>query len=581
MTIAMKQPGKKYASTTGSPPAGIDSSPFSLAGIVSLAALLIALCLYAPALRGAFIFDDLSLPFALGTRDTPLAGWLSGVRPVLMLSYWMNARIWGYDPLGFHALNLVIHALNTGLVFLVLHRLLTKAQWTAEKANLASLAGAGIFLIHPLQTESVSYVAGRSESLLSLFVLLAYVIFLYRRHESISWLEAVSVLTVFAIAIGTKENAVSLAGILLLTDLFWPTPFSLRGIKSNWRLYLLMLPGVVIAAAAVFRLLATAQTAGFSSATVRWYQYGFTEARAIFSYLRLTLLPIGQSIDHDYPTSYTIAQHGAFVCLIVLAALLIGCVVWRRRYPLSCFGLLMFLIFLAPTSSIVPIDDSLVERRMYLPILGLILIGCEVMSHFSRRTACCVLSLAALLFGTLCYTRNQLWGKPEKLLEFAAEQSVYNPRPMLNFTGILIRHDRCALAIPYLERAERRLPDNYYVHAAWGRTLACLGRYPEAMDRLRRAARLQPCAQVYEWIGLVYGQMRLPDESKRALQKAVELAPDSQSAHGSLALCYEEVKDFSAAEQEYRRALTLNRNDLWAQTGLVRVHTAKLFASRP
>src|SRR6266567_2661466 len=211
----MKRPGRKDATSTGISPARIYSSPLAMAGIVSLVALVVALWLYSPALRGAFVFDDLSLPFALDTRDTPLARWLSGVRPVLMFSYWLNTRIWGNDPLSFHALNVVIHALNSGLVFLVLHRILTKAQWPAERANVASLTGACMFLIHPLQTESVSYVAGRSESLLSFFVLLAYVIFLYRRRESISWLEAVFVLTAFAIAIATKENGVSLVGILV------------------------------------------------------------------------------------------------------------------------------------------------------------------------------------------------------------------------------------------------------------------------------------------------------------------------------------------------------------------------------
>lgn len=536
---------------------------------------MVALWLYSPALHGAFVFDDLSLPFARGSNDAPLTVWLSGLRPVLMFSYWLNTRIWGYDPLSFHVLNVVIHALNSGLVFLVLHQILNRAGWAPGKINAASVIGAGIFLIHPLQTESVSYVAGRSESLLSFFMLLAYVIFLYRRRESISWLEAAAVLIVWAVAVCTKENGVSLAGILVLTDLFWPVPFSLRGMKSNWRLYLFILPGGIIAFAGIFRLLASAATAGFSSATVHWYQYGFTQARAICTYLRLTIFPFGQSIDHDYPTSYTIGQHGAIVYLVLLAALVAGSIIYRRRYPLLCFGLLMFLIFLAPTSSIVPIDDSLVERRMYLPLLGLILVGCEAMSHLSRRKASVMLAMAVLLFGKLCYDRNRLWGEPEKLLELAAAQSVYKPRPLLNFTESLILRDRCALAVPYLERAERQLPENYYVHAAWGRTLACLGRYPEAMDRLRRAARLNPCAQVYEWIGLVYGQMGLPLESKRALQSALELEPNSASAHGSLALWYEKVRDFPAAEKEYRYALALNRSDTWAQIGLVRVRQAQ------
>jgi hypothetical protein len=335
------------------------------------------LYLYSPALGGKFVFDDLSLPFLKIGRDGPLARYLSGVRPVLMFSYWLNYRLWGPDPFSYHFFNVVIHFLNAGLVFLVLRRLLAKAQWPPQRTLIASFVGALIFAIHPLQTESVSYVGGRSESLVTLFLLLAYAAFLYRRRESITWLESLLVLILFGLAVKTKENAVSLAGILVLTGLFWPEPFSLRGLKSNWRLYCLMAPGALAAVAAAFRVLAAAPTAGFPVVTFKWYQYAFTEARALFTYMRMAVLPVGQSIDQDYPTSHTVMEHGAIYCIILLALLVGAAIVWRRRYPLFCFGLLMFLIWLAPTSSIVPIDDPLVERRMHLPLVGLILMGSE------------------------------------------------------------------------------------------------------------------------------------------------------------------------------------------------------------
>jgi tetratricopeptide (TPR) repeat protein len=542
--------------------------------VIACSGLFLALlCVYGPALHGQFVFDDLSLPFSKITRDEPLSAWVSGVRPVLMFSYWVNYRLWGLDTFSFHFTNLFIHFVNTGLVFLVLMRLLASAAWAQRKAATASLIGAAVFALHPLQTESVSYIAGRSESLASLFLLLAYVVFLYRRSESISWGESLAVLVLFAVAVKTKENAVSLAGILVLTDVFWPVPFSLRGLKRNWRLYCLMAPGVIVAALGVFRLLASAQTAGFSLATYKWYQYAFTEARALFSYIGLSILPLGQSIDQDYPPSHTIFQHGAIVYLALLAGLVAIAVLRRRRYPLLCFGLLMFLIWLAPTSSVVPLDDALVERRMYLPILGLILIGCELASRvrMSRTTAACLLAFAGLVFGKLCYDRNQLWGQPDKLLEMAASTAVYNPRPLLNFTEVLIRQGRCELGPAYLQRAERNLPDNYYVNAAWGRTLACLGHFDEALERLKTAARISPCSQIYEWTGLVYGQMGRLDDAGNALKTAVSLDPNSETAHGSLGMWFEKTNDLSSAEHEYRTAVSLNRMDAWAKTGFIRV----------
>ena len=506
-------------------------------------------------------------------RDSPISSWISGVRPALMASYWLNYHLWGLAPFSYHLLNVVVHFFNTGLVFLVLFRLLGLAGWARSRAGMAAVIGAVIFAIHPLQTESVSYVAGRSESLASFFMLLSYAIFLYRREPSISWAEAVLVLLVFGAAVTTKENAVSLAGVLVLTDVFWPVPFSWRGMRQNWRLYALMLPGVIAAGVAVARVLATSETAGFSVVTFKWYQYGFTEARVLFSYIGMALFPVGQSIDHDYPPSHTLLEHGAIFYVLLLGALVAISVRYRRRFPLSCFGLLMFLIFLAPTSSIIPLDDAFVERRMYLALLGLLLVACDWASRLRVRRAVAggLLVFVGLAYCKLCRDRNQLWGQPDRLVEMAAAGAFYNPRPLLNFTEILIAEGRCDLAPGYLQRAEQRLPNNYYVNAAWGRTLACLGRLDLGMQRLQVAARIHPCSEIYEWMGLLYGQMGLLEQAGEVLRKAVELDPDSETAHGSLALWFENMRNLAAAEREYRTAMSLDRTDYWAKAGFNRV----------
>jgi Tfp pilus assembly protein PilF len=175
------------------------------------------------------------------------------------------------------------------------------------------------------------------------------------------------------------------------------------------------------------------------------------------------------------------------------------------------------------------------------------------------------------VFGKFCYDRNQLWGQPDQLLERAAFSAVYNPRPLLNFTEVLIRQGRCELAPAYLERAERDLPNNYYVNAAWGRTLACLGKFDQAVERLRIAIRINPCSQVYEWTGLVYGQMGRLEEAGDALKMAVRLDPNSETAHGSLGMWFEKTNDLQSAEHEYRTAASLDRMDAWAKTGFIRV----------
>src|SRR5690242_1623287 len=145
--------------------------PWKLLGVVGAGALIVGCLVYAPAFNGEFVFDDFGLPFQRSSRAEPLGSWLSGVRPVLMFSYWLNDRLWGEGSASYHIVNFLIHAAATSLVFLVLYRLFELAGWVPRKRAVAAVLGAAVFLVHPLQTESVSYVAGRSESLASFLVL--------------------------------------------------------------------------------------------------------------------------------------------------------------------------------------------------------------------------------------------------------------------------------------------------------------------------------------------------------------------------------------------------------------------------
>jgi len=545
--VGRKQRGGIRAGGVPRHSGGTIGSPLTL-GILGIAAVA-GLILYGPAFDGRFVFDDTVLPFYQPSADASLSTWTGGVRPVLMFSYWLN-RMLGNSLLGYHAVNLLIHILNTALVLLVIWRLLGWCNWDPAKRKWGSIAGAALFLIHPLQTEAVCYVAGRSESLSTLFVLLAYTLFLYRRKEAISWLEASAVMALFGIAVATKENAVCLAGLLVLTDVFWPQPFSISGLRKNWRLYALMLPGAVVATAVVLRMLTHATSAGFSVPEFRWYEYLFTEARAIFVYIRLAVLPIGLSVDHDFKTSHTILEHGSIFWTLLMASLVVAAIRLRRQYPLACFGLLLYLIALSPTSSIVPIADPLVERRMYLPLVGLVLIALDLTRRMNFSSPA-VWGTAAALFlalGASCYARSQQWEYPDRLLTEAALQSKHNARPYLNLTSVLVHENRCAAAIPHLERAERLFPRDYRVQLAWGWALECLKDREGALRRLLRAAELNPCSQVYEEVGLLYGEMGRFSEAGRALQIAVALDPTSHSAREALALWQKTVDTLGRPE---------------------------------
>jgi hypothetical protein len=575
-TISKKRisrPATRPADSKSETPFSAWAKPIGFAAIV-----LLCLLLYGPAFHGPFVFDDASLPFHRTMREQALPAWTSGVRPVLMASYWLNFRLWGDDPTGYHVLNALIHGFNTILVFLALHRLLSLAGFAKPRATSLAVLGCLIFLVHPLQTESVSYVTGRSESLSVLFELAAYVVFLYRRKESISWPESLAVLCLFLLAIGTKENTVSLFGILILTDLFWPIPFTSAGLRKNWRLYSLMVPGALISAFFVLRMLATAPSAGFSLSSANWLQYFFTESRAIFTYIRFAVMPVGLSIDHEFPVSHSVFEHGALLWMLLLAATIAAAWRVRHRYPLACFGLFFFLLGLAPTSSIVPIADPLADRRMYLPLVGLILVVIEACRsvRLSPRAGRYVAVAALLLLSVACYRRNVEWGHPEQLFAAAADQSTHNIRPYLQLTEVLVHEHSCEPAIPYLQRADRLFPNSFELAAAWSWADECLGRLKDALAKMQQAARLNPRSSlIYEWIGLLYGEMGMPVEAGDALRHAVELGPDSVTAHEALALWYRGMGDLAAAEQEYAKSLLIDPLDPNARAAIAEVRTLR------
>jgi Flp pilus assembly protein TadD len=539
---------------------------------LGLAATLVSATLYSPTFHGEFIFDDDTLPFRTGIHDASLGAWLTGVRPFLMFSYWVNYKISGEDPYSYHVLNMLIHSINTSLVFVVLLRLLSLSGWRQSKGYAASVLGATVFLIHPLATESVSYIAGRSEALAALFMLLAYVVFLGGNSEPLSWRRSIVVLMLFGVAVATKEHAVAFAGVLLLTDLSWPQPFSIEGVRRNHRLYLLMTPGIVLAGAWVARVLKGAESAGFSFKEFTWYQYAFTQARAIFAYIRLAVIPLGQSVDHDFPVSRTVSDHGAIFCMVLLVALVLTAILFRARYPLACFGLLLFLILLAPTSSVIPIADPLVERRMYLPMVGLILIACQWASRMQWSSGLVSLVVVMLMtFGGLCYQRNRLWGKPEQLWASAAQESTTKGRPYLGLAESLIAGNHCADAVAYLERGEQLMPRDFAIQLAWGKVLECQGKRENALKRLERAAEILPNSMVYQLIGLLYSEMGRMEEAGAALRKAEQLGPGNSAAHSALGLWYESVGNTAEAEREYRAALAIYAYCTEAQAGLARI----------
>jgi predicted negative regulator of RcsB-dependent stress response len=547
------------------------------AALAMLAAVIAVFYVYGPAMSGPFLLDDSYLPYRLDNfANASLSDWMRGLRPLLMLSFWLNFQEVGSASTGpYHFVNVLLHLLNGGLAFLIVRKVLEWAHVDKSRLNILASFAAGLFLLHPLQTESVTYIASRSETLSVFFFLGAFTVFLYRRSVSASWLIAAFVLLLFGAACMSKEHAVVLPGLLLLTDYFWNPGFSVRGMRGNWKLYLPIAIGALVGLAFVGRVLRASNSAGFNLQDVTWYQYFFTQCRAFWRYVLLFFFPLGQNIDHDFPVSKTIADHGAVIGLVGLLALIAAAWIYRRRFPLISYGVFVILLLFAPTSSFVPIRDTLVEHRMYLPFIGFLFIAAGLLQFWrpSRSTLIGALTVVLLIAAGLTYQRNRLYSSAIDIWADSVAKSPNKWRP--NFQLAYAYYDaqpqQCPEAVTQFSKTAKLQKPDYSLLVDWGLAADCAGNSSEALSKLQQAAGLDKTAHIYSQIGMEYAKLAQYPQALDALDTAAKLDPNFGRTYVYRGNVYALQGKRAEAVAEYQHALQIDPADQYARDNLIKV----------
>ena len=312
----------------------------------------VAALAYLPSLGGVFHFDDYNVIVHYETVhswQTLFERWGGGVRPLLKASYTFS---WIYG--GFSLFNIAVHALNAALLYLIGEALFRDRR--------AAFVAAILFALHPAATEAVTYISGRSSSLMAVFYLGAMLAYLRRMHWSVS-------AVLFVLAVATRETAVTLPAALLLCELCRYDPISWKEIvRRQWPHWSLLVVG------AVFVL--------FNQRYFDLIAYGYgersladnliTQAGGV-SYLALRLISLQDyNIDPALPTLTEWTDALRFQASLLLVLFLLGVTNLRKR-PWIAFGILWFFVQLAPTNSIVPRLDVANDRQLYLACWGLFL----------------------------------------------------------------------------------------------------------------------------------------------------------------------------------------------------------------
>jgi tetratricopeptide (TPR) repeat protein len=388
----------------------------------------------------------------------------------------------------------------------------------------------------------------------------AFTVFLYRRESAAGWRTALAVLLLFGAALAAKEHTIALPALLLLTDYWWNPGFSWQGIRRNWKLYAPMALAGVGGLAFFWPLIMNASTAGFGFKEFTWYQYFFTQCRAIFVYLGLFLFPANLTLDWDFPISHTLLEHGAIVGLVVLVGLAAGAWLVRRRFPLASYGFFVFLLLLAPTSSILPIKDPVAERRLYFAMPGLLLILVDVLARvkMERKTLAAAGLAAVLLAAVVTHARAEVWADPVTLWQDTVRKSPGKWRPHFQLASAYYNAQRCDLAAGEFEKTAALHPADADLLLDWGLALDCLNQSDKALYKLEQSAVMHPTAHVFSQIGMVNAKLERWSDALTALAEAQRLDPGFPDTYVYLGKIHVKTNQWANAYQDYQRALEID-----------------------
>jgi Flp pilus assembly protein TadD len=520
-----------------------------------------------------FVYDDRaylleSAPMLAGLSADTLR-WAAGSfhhsnwQPLAVVSTLLDVRLFGLAPAAHHGVNLLLHAGNVVLLFLLLGRM-TGGLWRPALV-------AALFALHPLNVETVAWVTERSNLLCLFFGLLT--LLAYRRHAAAPRRARLAlVVGLYALALLAKPMLVTLPLLLLLLD-FWPlgrmgSPPQI--VPSLWRLLPEKIPFLLLAAADAAATYA-AQLADAAVQPLRTFPPGSRLANAVTAaagYLDKALFPVDLAVFYPHrgagiPAGETLAALGLLAALSAVA--LVG---WRRR-PYLAAGWLWYLAALLPVIGVIQVGrQAMADRYAYVSLLGIFVavawaLGDLVRGRRTRlRLAGAGAGLALCALGAATASQVGLWRDEVSLFGHAIAVTADNDVAQNNLGAALLERGQGAEAIARFREALRIRPDYADAHAGLGGALAAAGETEEGIRHLRESLRLQPDSGEFRVnLGAVLARAGRAAEAETLYREALSLRPGLHLAHMNLANLLADSGRVAEALEHYAEAARLNPND--------------------
>ena len=559
--------------------------------------LLLAICtflIYSSSIKGPFVFDDVTnIQVNPHIRLTELtinniikAGFESPCwhRPVANMSFALNYYFNRYHTAGYHFVNILIHILTGIILFYLIKTTLEllsapdlKARIeknilpeTRERSaynsttpgistSLRSLnpASAGIifisfftafiWLVHPIQTQTVSYIVQRMNGMAALFYILS--LFFYARARISN--SKGKRLTLFLgcilsgiLSLGSKEIATTLPFFIFLYEWCFFQDVNLNWLKRN-SIYLLCLLFIIGSVALFFlgghpikSILSTYYHRDFTL-----WQRVLTEFRVVIYYIGLILFPYPMRLNllHDFPISHSFVNPiTTLLSFIAISGLIVTAILLAKRERLLSFCILWFLGNLVIESSVVG-AEIIFEHRLYLPSMFFILIFVSLIYRFgsSKWIGGIFLCAMVIVFSVWTYQRNIVWSDDVRLWKDCVVKSPHQPRQHYNLGVVLARNGNLDKAIEQYRAALNVKPDYAEAYYNLGNALVRKGEAEDAIDNYRKALKFNPdfFKSYYNIAKILYGQGKI-SEAIHNYQKALTINHETPQTLYNLSWIY-------------------------------------------
>jgi tetratricopeptide (TPR) repeat protein len=502
------------------------------------------LLLYCNTFQSPFIFDDwenLSQPPIQMTRiswDAIRQAAFEGLlfRPVANVTFALNYYFDGYELFGYHLVNILVH-LGAGIflyMFLQTTLALPQARQRFEYGAWLPFTAALIWLVHPLQVQSVTYIIQRMNSLAAMFFVLSMLCYVKARISRVTWKKIV--LFCFcaisaALALGSKEIAATLPFFILLYEWFFFQDLQISWLKKRFFpiAAVCVLVSIIVLAYLgtnpLERILADYKIRDF---TLRMRV--LTEFRVVVFYISLLLFPYPErlNLNHDFPLSLSLFEPVAtFLSLCILMGLLVLAIRLAKSERLLSFCILWFLGNLFIESSFIGLE-IIFEHRTYLPsMMAVFAVALLAKRLLHRRWLLILITIIVLtLFSLWTVQRNMVWANPFRLWQDVIVKSPNKVRPYNNLGRLLVESGRSREAILVLQKAIRLEPDNIKTTINLAAALIQERRFSEAITLLvRNLDRLEKSPEAHLNLGAAYFYSGNLEAARRELEILSQLDP--------------------------------------------------------